>query len=53
MASSRCEEAREHLFLGEDVERDGTLSEARIAQAARCSGAYARTARQLGAARSR
>jgi exopolyphosphatase/guanosine-5'-triphosphate,3'-diphosphate pyrophosphatase len=43
------EEAREHLFLGEDVERDGRLSEARIAQAARCAGAYARTARKLGA----
>ena len=31
------EEAREHLFLGEDVERDGKLSEARIAQAASCA----------------
>ena len=43
------EEAREHLFLGEDIERDGKLSEARIAQAASCAGAYAGTARRLGA----
>jgi exopolyphosphatase/guanosine-5'-triphosphate,3'-diphosphate pyrophosphatase len=43
------QEAREHLFLGEDVERDGKLSAERIAQAAGCAGAYARVARRLGA----
>ena len=29
-------EEREHLFLGEDVERDGRLSAERIAETARC-----------------
>ncbi len=43
------EEAREHLFLGEDVERDGRLSSARIAEAARCAAGYAGRARWLGA----
>jgi exopolyphosphatase/guanosine-5'-triphosphate,3'-diphosphate pyrophosphatase len=42
-------EEREHLFLGEDVERDGRLSADRIAQAARCAKGYARIARGLGA----
>jgi exopolyphosphatase / guanosine-5'-triphosphate,3'-diphosphate pyrophosphatase len=42
-------EERRHLFLGEDVERAGKLSAARIGQAARCARAYARTARRLGA----
>lgn len=43
------DEGREHLFLGEDVERDGRLSTARIAEAARCAGGFARSARKLGA----
>ena len=42
-------EDREHLFLGEDVERDGALSHARIEEAAECAGGYARDARALGA----
>lgn len=42
-------EEREHLFLGEDVERDGRLSRERIAEAARCAGDYARIGRGLGA----
>jgi exopolyphosphatase/guanosine-5'-triphosphate,3'-diphosphate pyrophosphatase len=42
-------EEREHLFLGEEVERDGRLSAARIDDAAGCATAYARTARKLGA----
>jgi exopolyphosphatase/guanosine-5'-triphosphate,3'-diphosphate pyrophosphatase len=42
-------EEREHLFLGEEVERHGRLSAARIAEAARCAGDFARTARTLGA----
>lgn len=43
------EEAREHLFLGEDVERDGRLSSPRIAEAARCTAGYADLARGRGA----
>jgi exopolyphosphatase / guanosine-5'-triphosphate,3'-diphosphate pyrophosphatase len=39
---------RRHLFLGEDVERDGRLSAARIEQAARWAGRYSRTARSHG-----
>lgn len=42
-------EEREHLFLGEDVERDGRLSTARIGEAARCAGDFTRSARKLGA----
>jgi exopolyphosphatase / guanosine-5'-triphosphate,3'-diphosphate pyrophosphatase len=42
-------EKREHLFLGEDVQREGRLSAARIRQAARFAGTYARIARRLGA----
>ena len=42
-------EEREHLFLGEDVERDGRLSRERIAEAARCARDYARIGRGLGA----
>jgi exopolyphosphatase / guanosine-5'-triphosphate,3'-diphosphate pyrophosphatase len=41
-------EERQHLFLGEDVERHGRLSTARILQTARCVGAYSRSARKLG-----
>jgi exopolyphosphatase / guanosine-5'-triphosphate,3'-diphosphate pyrophosphatase len=42
-------EEREHLFLGRDVERDGSLSTARIEEAARCAEDYTRIARALGA----
>jgi exopolyphosphatase / guanosine-5'-triphosphate,3'-diphosphate pyrophosphatase len=42
-------EERRHLFLGEDVERDGRLTKARIDQAARWAGRYARAARARGA----
>jgi exopolyphosphatase/guanosine-5'-triphosphate,3'-diphosphate pyrophosphatase len=42
-------EAREHLFLGDDVERHGRLSEVRMEEAARCAGRYAREARSRGA----
>jgi exopolyphosphatase / guanosine-5'-triphosphate,3'-diphosphate pyrophosphatase len=38
-------EERAHLFLGEDVEREGRLS----AAAAGCAGGFARSARKLGA----
>jgi exopolyphosphatase/guanosine-5'-triphosphate,3'-diphosphate pyrophosphatase len=41
-------EEREHLFLGEDVERDGRLSPERIAQAARCVEGYGRIVRGVG-----
>jgi exopolyphosphatase/guanosine-5'-triphosphate,3'-diphosphate pyrophosphatase len=43
------QEARAHLFLGEDVERDGLLSSARIEEAALCAGGYTQSARALGA----
>jgi exopolyphosphatase / guanosine-5'-triphosphate,3'-diphosphate pyrophosphatase len=43
------QEEREHLFLGEDVERDGLLSSARIEEAALSAGGYTRSARALGA----
>lgn len=42
-------EEREHLFLGEDVERGGRLSGERIREAARCAGGFAASARRLGA----
>jgi exopolyphosphatase/guanosine-5'-triphosphate,3'-diphosphate pyrophosphatase len=42
-------EEREHLFLGEDVERDGRLSAARIEEAARCAAGFTKSARKLGA----
>src|SRR5262245_36232863 len=42
-------EEREHLFLGEDVERYGRLPAARIAEAARCAESFALRARRLGA----
>lgn len=42
-------EDRRHLFLGEDVERDGRLTPARIEQAARWAGRYSRAARARGA----
>ena len=41
-------EEREHLFLGEDVERDGRLSAERIAETARCVAGYTRIARGAG-----
>ena len=44
------EEGREHLFLGEDVERDGRLSAARIDEAAECVAGFVHTARVLSAA---
>jgi exopolyphosphatase/guanosine-5'-triphosphate,3'-diphosphate pyrophosphatase len=44
-------EEREHLFLGEDVERDGRLSGARIRETARCAAGFAASARRLGARR--
>lgn len=42
-------EEREHLFLGEDVEREGRLSRGRIEEAARCVAGQTRIARSLGA----
>lgn len=42
-------EEREHVFLGEDVERTGRLSPARMKRAVQCAGAYARLAREAGA----
>jgi exopolyphosphatase / guanosine-5'-triphosphate,3'-diphosphate pyrophosphatase len=41
------DEGREHLFLGEDVERDGRLSAARIDEAAECVAGFVHTARVL------
>lgn len=43
------DEGREHLFLGEDVERDGRLSAARIDEAAECVAGFVHTARGLNA----
>lgn len=43
-------EEREHLFLGEEVERDGRLSERRIAGVALCVAEHMRLAREHGAA---
>jgi exopolyphosphatase/guanosine-5'-triphosphate,3'-diphosphate pyrophosphatase len=43
------DEGREHLFLGEDVERDGRLSAARIDEAAECVAAFVHSARGLNA----
>ena len=43
------DEGREHLFLGEDVERDGRLSSARIEEAAECVAGFVHTARGLNA----
>src|SRR5262245_43366977 len=43
------QEEREHLFLGEDVEREGSLSRARIEEAAFCAGSYTQSARAAGA----
>ena len=42
-------EEREHLLLGRAIERDGRLAAARIEEAARCTAAYVRVARGLGA----
>jgi exopolyphosphatase / guanosine-5'-triphosphate,3'-diphosphate pyrophosphatase len=41
------DEGREHLFLGEDVERDGRLSAARIDEAAECVAGFVHSARVL------
>jgi exopolyphosphatase/guanosine-5'-triphosphate,3'-diphosphate pyrophosphatase len=46
---AQLQDAREHLFLGEDVERDGRLSSARIEEAAHCAAGYVGIARGLGA----
>jgi exopolyphosphatase / guanosine-5'-triphosphate,3'-diphosphate pyrophosphatase len=43
------DEGREHLFLGEDVERDGRLSAARIEEAAECVAGFVHGARGLNA----
>jgi exopolyphosphatase/guanosine-5'-triphosphate,3'-diphosphate pyrophosphatase len=43
------DEGREHLFLGEDIERDGRLSAARIDEAAECVAGFVHTARGLKA----
>jgi exopolyphosphatase / guanosine-5'-triphosphate,3'-diphosphate pyrophosphatase len=43
-------EEREHLFLGEDVERIGRISAAKMKRAVRCAGAYAQLAREAGVA---
>jgi exopolyphosphatase/guanosine-5'-triphosphate,3'-diphosphate pyrophosphatase len=43
------DEGREHLFLGEDVERDGRLSSARIDEAAECVAGFVHSARVLNA----
>jgi exopolyphosphatase/guanosine-5'-triphosphate,3'-diphosphate pyrophosphatase len=43
------DEGREHLFLGEDVERDGRLSAARIDEAAECVAGFVDSARGLNA----
>jgi exopolyphosphatase / guanosine-5'-triphosphate,3'-diphosphate pyrophosphatase len=43
------DEGREHLFLGEDVERDGRLSAARIDEAAQCVAGFVHSARGLNA----
>jgi exopolyphosphatase / guanosine-5'-triphosphate,3'-diphosphate pyrophosphatase len=42
-------EEREHLFLGEEVERRGRLSAERIREAGHCVGEYTRKACDLGA----
>jgi exopolyphosphatase/guanosine-5'-triphosphate,3'-diphosphate pyrophosphatase len=47
-ALAALREEREHLFLGEDVERDGRLSAERLGEAACCAAGYARLARSLG-----
>ncbi len=41
-------EEREHLLLGEEVERLGRISDEKLAATARCAGRYARVARGLG-----
>lgn len=41
-------EEREHLLLGEEVERLGRISDDKLAATARCAGRYARVARELG-----
>jgi exopolyphosphatase / guanosine-5'-triphosphate,3'-diphosphate pyrophosphatase len=43
------DEGREHLFLGEDVERDGRLSAARIDETAECVAGFVDSARGLNA----
>jgi exopolyphosphatase / guanosine-5'-triphosphate,3'-diphosphate pyrophosphatase len=44
-------EEREHLLLGEEVERSGRLSVEKVAEAVACARGYARVARDAGAAR--
>jgi exopolyphosphatase / guanosine-5'-triphosphate,3'-diphosphate pyrophosphatase len=41
-------EEREHLFLGEDVERTGRITRARLKRAVRCARSYAQLAREAG-----
>lgn len=41
-------EEREHLLLGEEVERLGRISDEKLAATTRCAGRYARMARELG-----
>jgi exopolyphosphatase/guanosine-5'-triphosphate,3'-diphosphate pyrophosphatase len=41
---------REHLFLGEDIERTGRISPPRMKRAVGCAGAYAALAREAGVA---
>ena len=41
-------EEREHLLLGEEVERLGRISDEKLAATARCAGRYARVARGFG-----
>jgi exopolyphosphatase / guanosine-5'-triphosphate,3'-diphosphate pyrophosphatase len=47
-ALAALREEREHLFLGEDVERNGKLSAERLLEAARCAAGYVHVARTLG-----
>jgi exopolyphosphatase/guanosine-5'-triphosphate,3'-diphosphate pyrophosphatase len=41
-------EEREHLLLGEEVERLGRISDEKLAATTRCASRYARMARELG-----
>ena len=44
-------EERQHLMLGEEVERFGRISDEKLAATARCATRYARAARELGVGR--
>lgn len=44
-------EEREHLLLGEEIERSGRLSVEKLAETVACARRYARAARDAGAAR--